>query len=112
MKFLPQPLGVETAVQPGEQAQSWRFSMPRLKGSAVEGSFTLIEGKQGLARLYRFQRQVAPRGARYRLAHAAAGDVPRRYLDGRHGPVVLLQQDKLSGYTLVGNGVTPPAATS
>ena len=34
-------------MQPGEQAQSWRFSMPRLKGSAVEGSFTLIEGKQG-----------------------------------------------------------------
>lgn len=46
-EILPQPLGIETAVQPGEQAQSWGFSMPRLKGSAVEGSFTLIEGKQG-----------------------------------------------------------------
>lgn len=30
-----------------DSAQSWQFSMPRLKGSAVEGSFTLVKGDSG-----------------------------------------------------------------
>ena len=111
-EILPQPLGVETAVQPGEQAQSWRFSMPRLKGSAVEGSFTLIEGKQGWRGFIDFN------GKSRRAVHDIVwrtpqrGDVPVDTWMGDTRPVFTLQQDKLSGYTLVGNVRYPPAATS
>lgn len=102
-EILPQPLGVETAVQPGEQAQSWHFSMPRLKGSAVEGSFTLIEGKQGWRGFIDFN------GKSRRAVHDIVWRTPQQVtfrVDtwmGDTRPVFTLQQDKLSGYTLVGN---------
>ena len=90
-------------MQPGEQAQSWRFSMPRLKGSAVEGSFTLIEGKQGWRGFIDFN------GKSRRAVHDIVWRTPQQVtfrVDtwmGDTRPVFTLQQDKLSGYTLVGN---------
>ncbi len=90
-------------MQPGEQAQSWGFSMPRLKGSAVEGSFTLIEGKQGWRGFIDFN------GKSRRAVHDIVWRTPQQVtfrVDtwmGDTRPVFTLQQDKLSGYTLVGN---------
>jgi len=34
-EILPQPLAVDTQVHEGEKAQSWQFSIPRLKGSDI-----------------------------------------------------------------------------
>jgi len=102
-EILPQPLGVETALQPGEQAQSWQFSMPRLKGSAVAGSFTLIQGRQGWRGFIDFD------GKSRRALHDIVWRTPQQVtfrVDtwmGDTRPVFTLQQDKLSGYTLVGN---------
>lgn len=102
-EILPQPLGVETEVQAGEQAQSWQFTMPRLKGSAVEGTFTLIEGKQGWRGFIDFKGK----------SRRAVQDIEWRTPDqvtfrmdswmGETRPVFTLQQDQLTGYTLVGN---------
>ena len=106
-EILPQPLGVDTEVQPDEKAQSWQFSMPRLKGSAVEGSFTLIEGKQGWRGFIDFN------GKSRRALHDIVWRSPQQVsfrLDSWMGdtrPVFTLSQDQLSGYTLVGNGRYP-----
>lgn len=102
-EILPQPLGVDTEVRPAEQAQSWQFSMPRLKGSAVEGSFTLIEGKQGWRGFIDFN------GKSRRALHDIVWRSPQQVtfrLDswmGETRPVFRLQQDQLSGYMLIGN---------
>ncbi|SQI30564.1 Beta-hexosaminidase [Serratia plymuthica] len=102
-EILPQPLGVDTEVQPAEQAQSWQFSMPRLKGSVVEGSFTLIEGKQGWRGFIDFN------GKSRRALHDIVWRSPQQVtfrLDswmGETRPVFRLQQDQLSGYMLLGN---------
>lgn len=110
-EILPQPLGVDTEVRPAEQAQSWQFSMPRLKGSAVEGSFTLIEGKQGWRGFIDFN------GKSRRALHDIVWRSPQQVtfrLDswmGETRPVFRLQQDQLSGYMLIGN-VRYPASGS
>ncbi|MBH1929794.1 beta-N-acetylhexosaminidase [Serratia rubidaea] len=102
-EVLPQPLGVETQVAAGEQAQSWRFEIPRLKGSAVAGSFTLIKGRQGWRGFIDFD------GKTRRALHDIVWRTPQQVsfrLDtwmGDTRPVVTLQGDKLSGYTLLGN---------
>ncbi|WP_273826565.1 hypothetical protein, partial [Pseudomonas asplenii] len=73
--------------------------MPRLKGSAVEGSFTLIEGKQGWRGFIDFN------GKSRRAVHDIVWRTPQQVtfrVDtwmGDTRPVFTLQQDKLSGYT-------------
>ncbi|VTR20782.1 Uncharacterised protein [Serratia fonticola] len=102
-EILPQPLGVDTEVQAGEQAQSWQFSMPRFKGSPVEGTFTLIEGKQGWRGLSISKTNHA---VRYGTSNGARHNRVTFRIDtwmGDTRPVFTLQQDQLSGYTLVGN---------
>lgn len=102
-EILPQPLGVITEVRAGENAQSWQFSMPRFKGSAVEGSFTLIEGKEGWRGFIDFK------GKSRRAVQEIQWRTPQQVtfrIDswmGETRPVFTLQQDRLSGYTLVGN---------
>lgn len=46
-EVVPQGLNGVDTITDNDSAQSWRFVMPRLKGSAVEGSFTLIKGDSG-----------------------------------------------------------------
>ncbi|MFZ1874447.1 MAG: family 20 glycosylhydrolase [Chania sp.] len=102
-EILPQPLGVVTEVREGENAQSWQFSMPRFKGSAVEGSFTLIEGKEGWRGFIDFK------GKSRRAVQDIQWRTPEQVtfcIDSWMGetcPVLTLQQDQLSGYTRVGN---------
>ena len=99
------PHGLDGAdrLQTGEQAQSWQFSMPRLKGSAVEGSFTLIEGQNGWRgfidfkgksrRMVRDIRWLSPQQLSFSV-DSWMGEVQ---------PVVSLNGEQLSGYMLVGN---------
>jgi hexosaminidase len=102
-EILPQPLDVVTEVREGENAQSWQFSMPRFKGSAVEGSFTLIEGKEGWRGFIDFK------GKSRRAVQDIQWRTPEQVtfcIDSWMGetcPVLTLQQDQLSGYTRVGN---------
>ncbi|KFK94066.1 MULTISPECIES: family 20 glycosylhydrolase [unclassified Serratia (in: enterobacteria)] len=102
-EIMPQPLGVATAVQEGEQAQSWQFSMPRFKGSAVEGTFTLIEGKTGWRGFIDFKGKSrrAVQDIQWRTPEQVTFRIDSWM--GETHPVLTLQQDQLSGYTLVGN---------
>lgn len=102
-EIVPQPLGVETAVQAEEKAQSWQFSMPRLKGSPVEGTFTLIDGKQGWRGFIDFKGKTrrAVREIEWYTPQQVTFRIDSWMGDTR--PVFTLQQDRLSGYTRVGN---------
>ncbi|QKJ85518.1 Beta-N-acetylhexosaminidase [Paramixta manurensis] len=102
-EIYPQGLQGRDQQQPGEEAQSWQFTLPRLKGSPVEGSFTLIDGKQGWRgfidfagksrRMVREVNWLAPHQVTFRV-DTWMGEVQ---------PVVTLAQDKLTGYMLVSN---------
>ncbi|MFI8415010.1 beta-N-acetylhexosaminidase [Serratia sp. NPDC078593] len=102
-EILPQPLSVDSTVSEGEQAQSWQFSMPRLKGSPVEGSFTLIEGQQGWRGFIDFNGKS--RRAVQEIVWLAPDRVTFRVDSwmGETRPVLTLQKESLSGYTRVGN---------
>ncbi len=43
---VPQGLNGIDKISDADSAQSWSFSMPRLKGKPVEGTFTLVKGDQ------------------------------------------------------------------
>jgi hexosaminidase len=109
----PQPTAYHYRNDPTEQArpsplppgkwQRWQFTMPRLKGSAVTGEFTLSESASGLEGNIRLNNQsLRP----LRLAERA-GELTRFELDTWMGPtrfeLYLDNADKLSGRVLVGN---------
>jgi hexosaminidase len=102
-EIVPQPLDVVTEVRPGENAQSWQFTMPRLKGNPVEGSFTLIEGKEGWRGFIDFKDKSrrAVRDIAWRTPQQVTFRIDTWM--GETRPVFTLQQDQLTGYTLVGN---------
>jgi hexosaminidase len=103
------PVGLEghDRLQQGDKAQSWQFTMPRLKGSAVKGSFTLIEhgdkwrgfidfaGKS--RRMVRYVEWLSPHQVTFSV-DTWMGDVR---------PMVSLDGDRLSGYMRVGNARYP-----
>lgn len=43
-RLIPQPLTMDVTPDAKERWQTWRFEFPRKRGSAVNGTFTLIEG--------------------------------------------------------------------
>ncbi|WP_051235270.1 family 20 glycosylhydrolase [Marinimicrobium agarilyticum] len=43
-RLFPEPLSMEATASADEQWESWTFEFPRKRGSAVRGTFTLIEG--------------------------------------------------------------------
>lgn len=106
-EILPQPLGVEQNVAEGEKAQSWAFSMPRLKGSAVDGSFTLIEGKQGWRGFIDFKGKTrrAVRDIVWQNDGKVSFTVDTWMGDTR--PVLTLKDGKFDGYFLIGNARYP-----
>ncbi|MGO2461017.1 MAG: beta-N-acetylhexosaminidase [Ewingella sp.] len=106
-EILPQPLGVEQNVAEGEKAQSWAFSMPRLKGSAVDGSFTLIEGKQGWRGFIDFKGKTrrAVRDILWQNDGKVSFAVDTWMGDTR--PVLTLKDGKFDGYFLIGNARYP-----
>jgi hexosaminidase len=106
-EILPQPLGVDPQVAAGEKVQSWAFSMPRLKGSAVEGSFTLIEGQQGWRGFIDFKGKTrrAVRDIVWQNDGKVSFAVDTWMGDTR--PVLTLKEGKFDGYFLIGNARYP-----
>jgi hexosaminidase len=102
-EIVPQGLKGVDVIGDNESAQSWSFLMPRLKGSPIEGSFTLVKGDEGWRGFIDFKgksrRAVENIGWR-------SDDQVTFTVDswmGETRPVVTLADDKLSGYFLLGN---------
>ncbi|SFN25312.1 hexosaminidase [Izhakiella capsodis] len=97
------PLNGADRAQDDEYTQSWLFTMPMLKGKAVTGSFTLIEGKNGTRgfidfdgrsrRMVRNIRWLSPHQVTFRV------DSWMSVIE----PVVTFNNNRMSGYALVGN---------
>ncbi|ORJ26957.1 family 20 glycosylhydrolase [Rouxiella badensis] len=106
-EILPQPLGVDQNLAEGEKAQSWAFSMPRLKGSPVEGSFSLIEGKQGWRGFIDFKGKTrrALRDIVWQNNGQVSFAVDTWMGDTR--PVLTLKDGKFDGYFVIGNARYP-----
>lgn len=106
-EILPQPLGVDQNVAGGEKTQSWQFSMPRLKGKPVDGSFTLIDGKQGWRGFIDFggKTRRAVRDIVWQGDDKVSFAVDTWMGDTR--PVLTLKEGKFSGYFLIGNARYP-----
>ncbi|MDF7659719.1 family 20 glycosylhydrolase [Erwiniaceae bacterium L1_54_6] len=100
---FPQGLHGQDQLQPGEQAQSWQFTLPRLKGSPVQGSFTLIDGKEGWRGFIDFSGKA--RRLVSQIDWLSPGQVTFRVDSwmGEVQPVVTLTENNLTGYMLVGN---------
>lgn len=102
---LPQWLDGVDKLSAKDSAQSWAFTMPRLKGSAVEGSFTLVANAERQA----WRGFIDFKGKSRRMVREISwlNDQQVTFnVDtwmGEVRPVVTLNKDVLSGYFLVGN---------
>lgn len=102
-EIVPQGLKSVDVIGDNESAQSWSFSMPRLKGSPVEGSFTLVKGDEGWRGFIDFKGKSrrAVENISWRSDDQVTFTVDSWM--GETRPVVTLADDKLSGYVLLGN---------
>ncbi len=102
---LPKGLNGIDKLSLQENAQSWAFTMPRLKGSAVEGSFTLVQGAEPLAWRgfidFKGKSRRAVRDIKWLNDQQVTFSVDTWMGDVR--PVVTLEKEALSGYFVVGN---------
>ncbi|AOM41202.1 beta-N-acetylhexosaminidase [Xenorhabdus hominickii] len=104
-EVLPQTLNIDDNVKADETAQSWSFTMPRLKGNPVTGSFTLIQDNNGKWRGFI---DFAGKSRRAVNSIVWRGETVKFTVDswmGETTPVVNLnqQQKTASGYILLGN---------
>ncbi|MDX7987450.1 beta-N-acetylhexosaminidase [Xenorhabdus sp. 12] len=104
-EVLPQQFNVENNVKAGETSQSWSFTMPRLKGSPVTGSFTLIHDNQDKWRGFIDFTGKSRRAVDKIVWH---GNTVKFTVDtwmGETTPVVNLNQKQKTadGYILLGN---------
>lgn len=99
----PQGLNGVDQRRADDQAQSWQFTMPRLKGSAVQGSFTLIEGKNGWRGFIDFSGKARRQVSDIRWLSPTQLTFSVDSWMGPFQPVVTLTRDSLTGYVLVGN---------
>ncbi|SNY76169.1 beta-N-acetylhexosaminidase [Enterobacter sp. CC120223-11] len=100
---VPQGLNGIDKISDADSAQSWSFSMPRLKGKPVEGTFTLVKGDQEWRGFIDFNGK----------SRRAVDDIEWLSPDqvtftvdtwmGETRPVVNIHDDRLGGYFLVGN---------
>ncbi|MBI6549028.1 beta-N-acetylhexosaminidase [Xenorhabdus lircayensis] len=104
-EILPQALNADDNVKADETAQSWSFTMPRLKGNPVTGSFTLIQDTKGKWRGF-----IDFTGKSRRAVNKIIwqGDTVKFTVDswmGETTPVVNLDQKQKTagGYILLGN---------
>ena len=102
-EIVPQGLKGVDVIGDNESAQSWSFSMPRLKGSPVEGSFILVKGDEGWRGFIDFKAKSrrAVENISWRSDDQVTFTVDSWM--GETRPVVTLADDKLSGYFLLGN---------
>lgn len=106
-EILPQGLNSIDKLTESDSAQSWFFNMPRLKGSAVEGSFTLVSSEKAWRGFIDFKGKSrrAVRDIEW-LSPTQVTFIVDTWM-GETRPVLTLDKDKLSGYMLVGNARYP-----
>jgi len=100
---MPQGLNGQDRLRPGDQAQSWSFTMPRLKGSPVKGSFTLIQGEAGWRGYIDFDGKARRMVNQINWLSTRQVQFSVDSWMGPFQPVVTLQQQALKGYIEVGN---------
>jgi len=102
-EIVPQGLNGVDKLSAGDSAQSWSFAMPRLKGSPVEGSFTLVKGDDGWRGFIDFKGKSrrAVQNIAWRSENQLSFSVDSWM--GETRPVLTLNADKLDGYFLLGN---------
>lgn len=102
-EIVPQGLNGVDTITDNDSAQSWGFVMPRLKGSAVEGSFTLIKGESGWRGFIDFKGKS--RRAVQDIAWLNDNQITFSVDTwmGETRPVLTVNDDKLGGYFLLGN---------
>ncbi|WP_051687158.1 beta-N-acetylhexosaminidase [Microbulbifer sp. HZ11] len=105
--IIPAPLKFD-AIQPGEKWQTWQFEAPRKRGSAVTGSFTIVESSSGELRGV-----MVFNGKQPAILHQVRRTGPYTYfrLDTWMGPLrarVNLQNETLRGEFIVGNAPYHP----
>lgn len=107
----PQGLKGADRLQDKEVAQSWQFTLPRLKGKPLSGSFTLIDAVGGWRgfidfdgrsrRMVRDVRWLAPNQFTFRVDSWM----------GELRPTIVVTGDKMSGYWRIGNVRYPTAGS-
>lgn len=110
-EIVPQALNGVDVMADTDSAQSWAFSMPRLKGKPVEGSFTLVKGESGWRGFIDFagKSRRAVDNIAWRDDNQVTFTVDTWM--GETRPVVSVDNDKLTGYFLVGNVRYPISGT-
>lgn len=102
-EVTPQGLNGQDRLRPGDQAQSWSFTMPRLKGSPVKGSFTLIQGEPGWRGFIDFDGKARRMVGQINWLSTQQVRFSVDSWMGPFQPVFTLQQNALKGYAEVGN---------
>lgn len=102
-EILPQGLNGIDQIADADSAQSWFFSMTRLKGSAVEGSFTLVNSSSGSRGFIDFKGKSRRAVRDIEWLNATQVTFTVDTWMGETRPVLTLDKDKLSGYFLIGN---------
>lgn len=101
--IIPQSIGDIDVITADDSAQSWIFDMPRLKGSAVQGTFTLVKRNNTWRGFIDFK------GKSRRIVNNIQWVNKNQVMFtvdtwmGPTQPVVTLDAQNLSGYILVGN---------
>ena len=110
-EIVPQALNGVDVIADTDSAQSWAFSMPRLKGKPVEGSFTLVKGESGWRGFIDFagKSRRAVDNIAWRDDNQVTFTVDTWM--GETRPVVSVDNDTLAGYFLVGNVRYPISGT-
>ncbi|HDR2796008.1 MULTISPECIES: beta-N-acetylhexosaminidase [Enterobacter] len=106
-EIVPQGLNNVDVIGDNDSPQSWAFTLPRLKGKPVEGSFTLVKGDSGWRGFIDFagKSRRAVQNIEWRSDDQVTFTVDTWM--GETRPVVTVGTDTLSGYFLLGNARYP-----
>ncbi|UWM64690.1 beta-N-acetylhexosaminidase [Enterobacter sp. CP102] len=106
-EIVPQGLNNVDVIGDNDSPQSWSFTLPRLKGKPVEGSFTLVKGGSGWRGFIDFagKSRRAVQNIEWRSDDQVTFTVDTWM--GETRPVVTVSTDTLSGYFLLGNARYP-----
>jgi len=106
-EIVPQGLNNVDVIGDNDSPQSWSFTLPRLKGKPVEGSFTLVKGDSGWRGFIDFagKSRRAVQNIEWRSDDQVTFTVDTWM--GETRPVVTVSTDTPSGYFLLGNARYP-----
>ncbi|ADP11218.1 Beta-N-acetylhexosaminidase [Erwinia sp. Ejp617] len=99
----PQALNGADRVRAGETAQSWQFSLPRLKGDPLNGSFTLIDSAGGWRGFIDFAGRSRRMVQNMRWLSPTQLTFSVDSWMGNLQPVLTLAGGSLNGYWRIGN---------